>query len=388
MRISGVGCCVVDLLYELPGEAQERLARYLTRVEGDGGLIRGGAVLKSAVEALGGGSVDRWVAEVVGDVPPHRALGGVAVVSLIAAAQLLPEAKVRFYSNVSDDDDGDWVSAQIARTPLSREKIRRRPGRYPTTVILNERRGGHSERTFICGPGAAPELALRPGELDADFFRSEVALFGAMWWEPLLHAELFSLLEASRRARAVTVVGTAFDPARSEVRSRWRLGDSDEVYRQIDVLVMDHAELLLHSGEQEPSRAREFFQRSGVGAFLVTDGVRPVYYWSGGGGACAPAEGHLPIAEALVGDREKGVLPTGDSVGCGDNFLGGVAASVARQREAGGRVGLREAALLGCLSGGIASTHAGGVFFERRPGEKLALLERYRVPYLAQLGGG
>jgi sugar/nucleoside kinase (ribokinase family) len=212
-----------------------------------------------------------------------------------------------------------------------------------------------------------------------------VVLFGAMWWEPFLHAELTALLRRCRRAGATTVLGTAFDPSRSELRSRWRLGDSDEAYRHIDVLVMDHAELLLHTGELDPARAREFLQRSGVGAFLVTDGPRPVYYWSGGGGACARAEGHLSIPEALVRDRECGALPTGDSVGCGDNFLGGVAASVAQPRQVGGKVSLRQAAMLGCLSGGIATTHAGGVFFERVPGEKRGLVEKYRVLYEAQL---
>lgn len=386
MQVSGVGCSVVDLLYELPLEAQERLSPYLSRSLGDGGLIRGGAALKSHVAALGGGSVERWVKEVVGEALPRRALGGVAVVSLIAAAQLLPGAKVRFRSNVSDDADGDWLLEQMARTPLCRDWIVRRPGRYPTTVILNEQLGGHGERTFICGPGVSKELAVRPEEVPSEFFSSEVVLFGAMWWEPHLHENLGALLERSRRSRAVTVVGTAFDPSRSQARTRWRLGDSDEVYRHIDILVMDHAELLLHSGEADPARGRDFFQRAGVGAFLVTDGPRPVYYWSGGGGACAPEEGRLEIPELLLRDCERGVLPQGDSVGCGDNFLGGVVASVAQQREEGGGIALRKAAVLGCLCGSIASTHSGGVFFEKSPGEKRSLMERYRVPYQAQVG--
>jgi hypothetical protein len=35
----------------------------------------------------------------------------------------------------------------------------------------------------------------------------------------------------------------------------------------------------------------------------------------------------------------------------------------------------------------ITWTHAGGVFFEQTPGEKRALVERYRIPYEAQLAG-
>ena len=85
-------------------------------------------------------------------------------------------------------------------------------------------------------------------------------------------------------------------------------------------------------------------------------------------------------------DRERGVLQRGDSVGCGDNFLGGVVASLAQQREEGGGIALRKAAFLGCLCGSLASTHSGGVFFEKSPGEKRSLVERYRLPYEAQVG--
>ena len=388
MRISGVGCCVLDVLHDVPpGEGEARMARYLSRVAGDGGLVRGGAVLRSALEERFGRPVAEVVADVAGSARSTITLGGVAAAGLIAAAQLLrgEGIDVRFYANLSDDEDGALVRRLLSRTPLSMERVGWRHGRYPKTHILNERGdGGTGERTFIAEAGVSEELALAPEDLDRAFFESEVALFSAIWWEPRLCSRLTSLLAECKRAGAVTVVGTAFDPSRSDDRSRWALGDSDEAYRYVDALVVNQTEALLHSGETELGRALEFFRRAGVGACVVTEGVDPVLYWSGGR-PFAPADGRLPIPEAILRDKASGALPTGDSVGCGDNFAGGVVASVALQRKAGRALDLREAVLLGNLSGGIASTHAGGVFYERHPGEKRELLRKYRLLYERQL---
>ena len=89
--------------------------------------------------------------------------------------------------------------------------------------------------------------------------------------------------------------------------------------------------------------------------------------------------------EAILRDQVSGALPRGDSVGCGDNFVGGVVASIAMQRRTGRPLDLGEAAILGNLSGGIASAHAGGVLDERHPGEKRDLVLRYRPLYERQL---
>ncbi len=388
MRISGVGCCVLDVLHDVPpGEGEARMKRYLSRADGDGGLVRGAAVLRREVEERFGRPVAELVAEIAGGPTPTTTLGGVAAAGLIAAAQLLrgEGIDVRFYANLSDDEDGALVRRLLARTPISTERIGTRRGRYPATHILNERGdGGTGERTFIAEAGVSEALALAPEDLDRAFFESEVTLFSAMWWEPRLCAHLTSLLAGCKRAGSVTVVGTAFDPSRSHDRSRWALGDSDEAYRHVDVLVVNRTEALLHSGETDLRRATEFFRRAGVGACVVTQGVEPVSYWSGGR-PFAPAEGRLPIPAAILRDKASGALPTGDSVGCGDNFAGGVVASIALQLRGGQALDLREAVLLGNLSGGIASTHAGGVFYERYPGEKRDLVLKYRRLYERQL---
>ncbi|HVO20715.1 MAG TPA: carbohydrate kinase family protein [Anaeromyxobacter sp.] len=390
MRISGVGCCVLDALYDVsPGEGEACMARHLSREHGDGGLVRGAAVLRRSLEAFAGRPVAELVAEIGGGAPANLKLGGVAAAAAIAAAQLLSGEgiEVRLYGNLSDDEDGALVRRLLARTPVSTDRMGTRAGRFPRTYILNDRDAhGHGERSFICETGTSEALAVAPGELDRDFFRSEVTLFSAMWWEPLLHADLTRLLRECKRAGSVTVVSTAFDPARGPVRSRWALGDSDEAYRYVDALVMDRAEALLHSGEADLGPALDFYRRAGVGACVVTQGVDPVHYWSRGG-TFARADGQLPIPEAILRDKATGELPTGDSVGCGDNFAGGMVASIALQLRGGRGLSLPEAVFLGNLAGGIASTHSGGVLDERRPGEKRELVERYRRPYQAQLAG-
>ena len=388
IRVSGAGCCVMDLLYDVP-EGQDRLAPWLSRVPGDGGLVRGGAVLKSDLERRTAMSVDAWLAEVVGDVQPRRSLGGVGVVTLIAAAQLLPAgSSVEFHGCVSDDADGDWLLGQIARTPLGRARLCRRRGRPPTTVILNERHAGRApDRSFVAEPCMPDSLALEVADLDPDFFHNDVVAFSFMPWEPKLFARLTSVVERCKRSGSLTVMGTAFDAARTADGRRWPLGDSDEVHRRLDVLVMDQTEALRYSGEPDQASALRFFQRSGVGAVVVTNGESPVRYWSGGS-VCAPAEGEAPIPSAIVVDRDRGLLPTGDTVGCGDNFAGGVIASLALQKAAGRRIDLLEAVRLGSLSGALASTHAGGVFFEKAPGEKRALVARYCEAYEEELRRG
>jgi sugar/nucleoside kinase (ribokinase family) len=388
MRISGVGCCVLDALFEVPpGEGEARMARYLSRDHGDGGLVRGAAVLRRALEERHRRPAAELVAEISGGARANLKLGGVAAAAVIAAAQLLrgEEILVRLYGNLSDGEDGARVRRLLGRTPVSIDRMGTRPGRFPCTYILNERGGaGYGERTFICETGTSDALAMSPEELDREFFESEVTLFSAMWWEPRLHAHLTSLLQECKRAGSLTVVGTAFDPARGHLRGRWALGDSDDAYRHVDALVMDRTEALLHSGEADLSGALDFFRRAGVGACVVTQGVEPVHYWSGGK-AFAPAEGQLPVPAAILRDKASGALPSGDSVGCGDNFVGGLVSSTALQLRRGGPLSLREAVILGNLAGGIASTHSGGVLDERYPGEKRDLVERYRRPYEEQL---
>ena len=75
----------------------------------------------------------------------------------------------------------------------------------------------------------------------------------------------------------------------------------------------------------------------------------------------------------------------GDSTGCGDNFAGGVIASLCWQKREGRRLlDLQDACRWGIVSGGYACFYYGGTFFETRPGEKLQLVEPLYKQYLEQ----
>src|SRR5438445_9724483 len=173
MRISGAGCCVLDVLHEgPPGEGRARLAPYLSRAPGDGGLVRGAAALRSALEARAGRPVTEIAAEIAG-AGSRTTLGGVAAAALVAAAQIVrgEGIEVRLYANLSDDKDGALVRRLLSRTPLSTARLGTRRGRYPKTHILNERGdGGVAERSFIAEAGVWERLRSAREDLDAACF--------------------------------------------------------------------------------------------------------------------------------------------------------------------------------------------------------------------------
>jgi len=76
----------------------------------------------------------------------------------------------------------------------------------------------------------------------------------------------------------------------------------------------------------------------------------------------------------------------GDTTGCGDNFAGGVIASVVHQLIGGSEhPDLREACSWGIVSGGFTCFYMGGTYFEEKPGEKMARIRPYYDTYLKQL---
>jgi sugar/nucleoside kinase (ribokinase family) len=69
----------------------------------------------------------------------------------------------------------------------------------------------------------------------------------------------------------------------------------------------------------------------------------------------------------------------GDTTGCGDNFTGGMLASIARQKITAPHkpVSLHDAVKLGIASGGFACFYHGGTYIEKRAGEKAELVKGY-----------
>ena len=75
----------------------------------------------------------------------------------------------------------------------------------------------------------------------------------------------------------------------------------------------------------------------------------------------------------------------GDTTGCGDNFVGGVIASLAMQMsDEVEHLDLQEAAKWGIISGGFACFYYGGAYLEAAKGQKHSLISNYLKAYNAQ----
>ena len=166
---------------------------------------------------------------------------------------------------------------------------------------------------------------------------------------------------------------------------RWPLGGNDESYASTDLLVTDHEEAIRLSGTRSIEEALEFFQQKGVGATVVTNGSKNVYLY-----ADSPIFGQIkpmsiPVS-AEVGKRIK-EGQKGDTTGCGDNFAGGVLASLIEQKHKSDspKLDLMEACKWGVVSGGFACFYLGGTYYEERPGEKREQLEALYQAYNVQL---
>ena len=200
---------------------------------------------------------------------------------------------------------------------------------------------------------------------------------------PALHDGLASLLLRSKAAGAITVVGTVYD-FRNEKRdpaSPWPLGIPDAC-GSIDLLVTDAVEALRLTGASDlPSAARNFIDR-GVGALVITNGEQDMLAWSGGRIFSALELGTHPVSPMVRSILKDDPSRLVDTTGCGDNFLGGLIASLAMQLE-GGTISLEEALSWGAASGGFSCFYAGGLYQESSAGEKLQkirpLAEAYRA---------
>jgi sugar/nucleoside kinase (ribokinase family) len=246
---------------------------------------------------------------------------------------------------------------------------------------------GHGERIFINTIGAAGELF--PDDLDETFFDSDLVAFGGTALVPNIHRALGSLLRQARERKAITVVNTVYDflSEKQNPEKPWPLGSSLQTYSNIDLLITDREEALRLSGTETVEAALAFFRSTGTGAAIITHGSKDLHYYSNSElfGRISPAT--MPVSERIVNELRIDGTRAGDTTGCGDNFAGGVIASIAGQRiqDPEKPVNLQEAIALGVVSGGLACFYYGGTFYEEFPGQKARLVEPYFADYQAQL---
>jgi sugar/nucleoside kinase (ribokinase family) len=392
-RISGTGCALVDYLYKSIDFSGDIFTNYISRVPGDGGLSPGKLVFTEEFEKFSGKPYELIRKAITGNMKPIGInLGGPSLVSLIHAAQLLHDlpAEVLFYGCKGDDDAGAFIDRKLKETPLKTGFYKSSLRFTPFTDVLSDPDydSGHGERIFINNIGAAWEFL--PIDLDNAFFESQITVFGGTALVPNIHRSLDQLLEKARSSCAITVVNTVYDflNEKNNPDKPWPLGDTNTVYRFIDLLISDKEEALRHSGTQSAEDALEFFRQNGAGAAIITHGPNPVLFFSENElfGKIPPSL--MPVSELVKKEIRENPEIAGDTTGCGDNFVGGVIASLARQQimNPGSRIDLKQAIAMGIVSGGFACFYNGGTWFEGQPGEKASKIKKYLDSYLVQAG--
>jgi sugar/nucleoside kinase (ribokinase family) len=389
--VSGTGCCLVDLLYNQIDFNAPLMRPFLSVEKGDGGLMPGKLVFREEFETFSGMPVEEFIRIVTAERDCDAMnVGGPSVVSLIHAAQLTveEECEVRFFGLTGTDAHGSFLRSALAETPLNLNDLGQVDRSTPSTVVLSDPGydGGAGERMFINSIGAAWDYL--PDRLGEHFYDADITVFGGTALVPRIHENLTSLLSRARSSGCLTVVNTVFDFRNERLRphGRWPLGASDESYRYTDLLITDREEAFGLSGCSDFPRAIAFFRGKGLGALMITDGPNPVHLYSDGsvfesmGPMTMPVSGM--VSELLRTHRE------GDTTGAGDNFTGGVLASLVGQLSQGvSRPDLGRMCAWGIASGGFACFYLGGTFLERSPGEKLNRIKPIFDDYIRKEGG-
>ena len=387
--VSGVGCCLVDLLFNDIDFRNPAMNRYLSLNRGDGGLTPGHLVFREEFEKFCGEPFDTVLKKITGGRKHDKInIGGPSIVSLINAAQLVDSehCEVRFYGRGGNDEIGNYLVSALSKTPVRLKDFKLINNETPSTVVLSDPgfEGGHGERMFINSIAAAWEYG--PENLDEDFFSSDIVVFGGTGLVPQIHDNLTTLLRKAKSKGCITVVNTVFDfrNEKADPSSRWPLGESDESYGLIDLLISDKEEALRLSGENSSKDAFRFFRDKKVSSLIITNGSKDILTYSDGRFFNTTGVTEMPVSERVVNERKTAQV--GDTTGCGDNFVGGVIASVVGQiRNGATHPDITEACSMGVVSGGYACFYLGGTYFEEKPGEKRAKIEPYYDAYRKQI---
>ncbi len=389
--VSGVGCCLVDLLYNNIDFSSETFSPFLSLTRGDGGLTPGYLVFNEEFTAFAGVSLQTFLKKVTGDrTPDKKNVGGPSIVSLIHAAQLTDpkSCEIRFYGQGGNDDARRYLLSALQKTPIVLSDYKLVENITPSTVVLSDPSfdHGNGERMFINSIGAAWDYGYE--NLDEAFFQSDLAVFGGTALVPGIHDHLSEILKKAKLNGCVTIVNTVFDFRNEKLNpdKRWPLGNSDDSYQYIDLLIADLEEALRLSNQTNKEEAIHFFMEKKVPALIITNGSQNISVYSSGQFFRELALTEFPVSKRVTDELKKNKV--GDTTGCGDNFVGGVIASIANQLHSEVQYpDISEACSWGVVSGGFACFYVGGTFLEQNTGEKLTKIKSYYDAYVEQIKG-
>jgi sugar/nucleoside kinase (ribokinase family) len=392
--ISGTGCALADFLFTEIRFDSPAFLKYLSVQAGDGGLSPGKLVFTEGLEQFAGVPYPEILKEITEDgTPDSFNLGGPGLVSLIHASQMLDgnEFDVRFYGSLGKDETADKILSLVKKTPLEISNYRVTGDKAtPFTDVFSDPTYDHGqgERTFVNNIGSAWDYT--PEYLDNDFFNSDIVCFGGTALVPIIHENLTPLLVQAKQNDCITIVNTVYDfhNEKKTPEENWPLGNSSESLRLIDVLIMDVEEAVRISGEPSSDAAAQYFIGMGVSTFIITNGAKDILAYSNGDLFNQCDLIRLPVSKKVTLDLNYNAEKKGDTTGCGDNFAGGVIASVGNQLKikTKGQFDFTEALSWAVASGGLACFYKGGTYFEQSKGEKFSLVELYYQDYLIQIG--
>lgn len=393
LKVSVAGCSLCDYIYPNIDFNSPGFKKYMSKVPGDGGIIPGQLVFAEELEIFSGERFKDIVKNLVGSVAPTEwSIGGPAVVAGITASELLEAEgyEVNFFGARGGDESGDHVAEILKKTPMNFENYKTIQGKTPFTWVLSDPNynNGKGEKIFINNIGSA--WYYTPDMLGDDFYDASVLVLGGTALMPELHDHLNRILLRGLEEYCFNIVTTVFD-FRNEKENPghpWDIGESEDTYRYMDLLIVDWVEAMKMTGSSNLNAAAYYFKAHGVSAFIITNGPDNFYIWSSGRSMQPLDLSSLPVCKAVDDNLTEHPEWRGDDIGCGDNFCGGVVAGICEQIKNNPEElpDLLEAAAWGAAAGGCALFRTGPIALEQKAGAVRNQIEPYYQSYLKQIG--
>jgi len=389
ISVAGIGCHLIDRILNPVDFNSEVFKNYKSMKPGDGGIVPGHLVFADDLVKFRGKSLNEIINEITSEKTTEEiSIGGPGIVSFIHAAQMSCHLKSEysFYGFKPVDDMGAKLSELVKKVPVKYFEIAESSKNTPRTEVLVDPiyNDGSGERVFINEIGAAWDII--PEKISDEFYEADITIFGGTALVPNIHDKLDDLLKKAKSKGCITIVNTVFDFRNEQLNpdTKWPIGKSDETYKFIDLLITDHAEALRLSGTSEIEDALAFFKTKHVKSLMITNGVKPLILYSKGGIFKDSESLKMPVSEYVLNDKNS--AKTGDTTGCGDNFVGGVIYSIVDQIVQGtDKPDIFEAACWGIVSGGFATYYNGGTYYEKEKGEKFKMIEKLYQLYKKQI---
>lgn len=390
IKISGVGCSLLDYIYTKVDFTDEALNACYSKKAGDGGILPGNLVFSEDLERFTGESLGMILEKILpGGETAVSNIGGPCMVAMIHASQLLYDSPVHFsyFGAMGTDSTGEELAKLLEHTSLNLDAYQVIEGATPKTIVLSDPayHNGQGERAFINTIGVAAHYG--PEKLGQRFFDADILLFGGTALLPPIHDKLYELLKEGKRKGSVNIVTTVFDFLNENLapNEKWPLGNSDKSFQYIDLLIMDQEEALRISGQKELGKAAGFFINQKTSSFIITRGADDILFYSDGTFFSPRPLASMPVLP-IDSYRTPGLQC--DTTGCGDNFAGGVLASLISQMSSGKEADFDpvEACSWGVVSGTYTGLITGGTEFEKKKGEKAEKIAKLFNDYKKRTG--